>query len=187
LHTIVKHSLGKTAQAHHFFADVGYVSENSGGASIPGWWRPTGITWRRAATMIASVDESVGRVLSALDELKLADSTLVIFSSDNGRVGGYVREGLKKAGDITDNTPLRGGKGMLYEGGIRVPWIARWPGKIKPGEVCDQPIISVDLFPTHLEPAGVLRFDWDGFLARRAVGSATGSVTLFRAVFLAFP
>ena len=104
--------------------------------------------------MIASVDESVGRVLALLDELKLAGNTLVIFSSDNGGVGGYVREGLKTAGDITDNTPLRGGKGMLYEGGIRVPYIFRWPGRIPAGTVCDEPINTVDLYPTLLEVAG---------------------------------
>jgi arylsulfatase A-like enzyme len=105
------------------------------------------------AAMIASVDESVGRVLAALDELKLAENTVVIFSSDNGGVGGYVREGLKKAGDVTDNAPLRSGKGSLYEGGVRVPWIVRWPGKIAPG-VSATPVISVDLLPTLLELAG---------------------------------
>jgi arylsulfatase A-like enzyme len=106
------------------------------------------------AAMIASVDESVGRVLAALDELKLAENTVVIFSSDNGGVGGYVREGLKKAGDITDNAPLRSGKGSLYEGGVRVPWIVRWPGKVPAGVVSDTPIISVDLLPTLLELSG---------------------------------
>jgi arylsulfatase A-like enzyme len=104
------------------------------------------------AAMIASVDESVGRVLATLDELKLAEDTIVIFSSDNGGVGGYVREGLKKAGDVTDNAPLRSGKGSLYEGGVRVPWIVRWPGKIPTGTT-DVPIISVDLMPTLLELA----------------------------------
>ena len=77
------------------------------------------------AAMIASVDESVGRILTALDQQGLAENTLVIFSSDNGGVGGYVREGTKSSGDITDNAPLRSGKGCLYEGGVRVPWIAR--------------------------------------------------------------
>src|SRR5262245_34385820 len=95
------------------------------------------------AAMIASVDESVGRVLAKLDELKLAENTLVIFTSDNGGVGGYDREGIKKAGGITDNAPLRGGKGMLYEGGIRIAYLFRWPGQIAAG-TCDHPIISVD-------------------------------------------
>ncbi|MBI4578556.1 MAG: sulfatase, partial [Planctomycetes bacterium] len=128
------------------------------------------------AAMIYSVDESVGRVVKLLDELKLADNTLVIFSSDNGGVGGYQRAGLKRTEGITDNDPLRGGKGMLYEGGIRVPYIFRWPltrdgreasrgdrvasrvkgwpGGIPPGTTCDQPINSVDLYPTLLEAAG---------------------------------
>jgi arylsulfatase A-like enzyme len=105
------------------------------------------------AAMIASVDDSVGRIVKLLDELNLSDNTLLIFSSDNGGVGGYVREGIKKAGDVTDNAPLRGGKGMLTEGGIRVPWIFRWPGKIPKGQ-SEQPITSVDLFPTLLELAG---------------------------------
>jgi arylsulfatase A-like enzyme len=109
------------------------------------------------AAMIKSVDDSVGRILALLDELKLADNTLVIFSSDNGGVGGYVREGVKKGGDVTDNAPLRGGKGMLYEGGHRVPWIFRWPGKVPEKVVCDQTIIGVDLYPTLLDVAGVKR------------------------------
>jgi arylsulfatase A-like enzyme len=104
------------------------------------------------AGMIASVDESVGRLVALLDRLHLATNTLVIFSSDNGGVGGYEREGIK-GGSITDNAPLRGGKGMLYEGGIRVPYIFRWHGKIQPGTVCSTPINSVDLYPTLLELA----------------------------------
>jgi arylsulfatase A-like enzyme len=106
------------------------------------------------AAMIASVDESVGRVLKTLEDLGLSEETLVIFSSDNGGVGGYAREGIGKAGGITDNAPLRGGKGMLYEGGIRVPYLVRWPGKIPAGTQCDRPIISVDLYPTLVELAG---------------------------------
>ena len=108
------------------------------------------------AGMIASVDESVGRVVALLDELKLSDDTLVIYSSDNGGVGGYQREGIGGQ-DTTDNAPLRGGKGMLYEGGVRVPYIFRWPGRIKPGGVCDEPINSVDLYPTLLEASGAPR------------------------------
>lgn len=105
------------------------------------------------AGMIATVDESVGRILSMLDELQLNKQTLVIFGSDNGGVGGYEREGIQ-GGSISDNAPLRGGKGQLYEGGIRVPYIFRWPGKIAPGSVCDEPINSVDLYPTLLAVAG---------------------------------
>lgn len=106
------------------------------------------------AAMIASVDESVGRVMAVLDELKLADNTVLIFTSDNGGVGGYVREGLKKSGDVTDNAPLRSGKGSLYEGGTRVPFIVRWPGATKPGAVCEVPATHVDIFPTFLALAG---------------------------------
>ncbi len=105
------------------------------------------------AAMISSVDESIGRVMKTLDDLKLADNTVVIFASDNGGVGGYVREGLKKAGDITDNAPLRSGKGSLYEGGTRVPLVVRWPGVAKAGTTCDVPAIHVDVFPTLLEIA----------------------------------
>lgn len=106
------------------------------------------------AAMIYSVDESVGRIRKAVEDLGLAEKTLIIFTSDNGGVGGYVREGIKPGKEPTDNLPLRGGKGMLYEGGIRVPFIARWPGVITPGTQSDEPIISVDLLPTVLEATG---------------------------------
>jgi arylsulfatase A-like enzyme len=106
------------------------------------------------AAMIASVDESVGRVMQTLDELQLADNTVLIFTSDNGGVGGYAREGImKKSGDITDNAPLRSGKGSLYEGGTREPFIVRWPGVTKAGSSNSVPTIHVDLFPTLLEIA----------------------------------
>lgn len=106
------------------------------------------------AAMIASVDESVGRVMRKLDELQLTEKTVFIFASDNGGVGGYVREGVKKAGDITDNAPLRSGKGSLYEGGTRVPFIVRWPGVTRPGSITEVPAIHVDLFPTFVELTG---------------------------------
>lgn len=106
------------------------------------------------AAMIASLDESVGRIMSQLDALELAERTLVIFSSDNGGVGGYERAGVDARQEITDNAPLRGGKGMLYEGGVRVPFLFRWPGHIAAGTVCDEPIISVDLYPTLLAATG---------------------------------
>lgn len=106
------------------------------------------------AAMLYSVDESVGRIMGLLDELNLADNTLVIFSSDNGGVGGYQREGIQAGKGVTDNAPLRGGKGMLYEGGVRVPYIFRWKGKIAAGTTSDEPICSVDLYPTLLNVAG---------------------------------
>ena len=105
------------------------------------------------AAMIASVDESVGRIMTTLDKLGLADNTLVIFSSDNGGVGGYDNAGLSKGG-ITDNSPLKGGKGMLYEGGVRVPYVFRWKGTVKPGQSNETPILGVDLYPTLLELVG---------------------------------
>jgi arylsulfatase A-like enzyme len=105
------------------------------------------------AAMIYSVDESVGRVMRALDELGLADNTVVIFSSDNGGVGGYARDGVE-AGGVTDNAPLRSGKGSLYEGGTRDPFVVRWPGVTKAGSTCDVPTIHVDVFPTLVEIAG---------------------------------
>lgn len=94
------------------------------------------------AAMIESVDQSVGRLLKKLDELQLADNTLVVLTSDNGGVGG-----------TTSMAPLRGAKGMLYEGGVRVPLIVRWPGHAKPGSRCDAPVISIDFYPTLLEIA----------------------------------
>jgi arylsulfatase A-like enzyme len=106
------------------------------------------------AAMIASMDESVGRVVAELEKQGVADNTVVIFASDNGGVGGYQREGLKKSGDITDNSPLRSGKGSLYEGGTRVPFIVRWPGKTTAGSSTDIPTIHVDLYPTLLEITG---------------------------------
>ncbi|MGL5016803.1 MAG: sulfatase [Luteolibacter sp.] len=113
------------------------------------------------AGMIYSVDRSVGRIMALLDELKIAGNTVVIFSSDNGGVGGYDRpDGLirdpgvlpkKQATNITDNAPLRSGKGSLYEGGTRVPFIVRWPGVAKPSSTCGIPTAHVDIFPTFLE------------------------------------
>jgi arylsulfatase A-like enzyme len=87
--------------------------------------------------------------MDKLDELDLADNTAVIFFSDNG--GLLVKEGVR----ITSNAPLRGGKGMLYEGGIREPMIIRLPGVVAPGGTCDEPVTSVDFHPTILEMAGV--------------------------------
>lgn len=108
------------------------------------------------AAMIESTDQGVGRIVGKLDELGLTDDTIVIFSSDNGGVGGYQALGIK-GGEITSNAPLKGGKGMLYEGGIRVPLFIRWPGVVEPGSQCDEPVITVDFYPTLIEMAGAKR------------------------------
>lgn len=106
------------------------------------------------AAMIASVDESVGRVMAELEKQGIAENTVLIFTSDNGGVGGYVREGIKKGGDTTDNAPLRSGKGSLYEGGTRVPFVIRWPGVVQAGAQTITPSIHVDIYPTFLDIAG---------------------------------
>ena len=99
------------------------------------------------AAMVESMDRAVGLVLDKLEELGIADETVVFFMSDNG--GLATSEGLP-----TSNLPLRGGKGWLYEGGIREPWIVRWPGVTKPGSTCAVPVISTDFYPTILDIAG---------------------------------
>lgn len=99
------------------------------------------------AAMLKSVDQSVGRILKKLDELEIAERTVVIFTSDNG---GAVHFGRPAA---TCNTPLRLGKGYPYEGGLRIPLIVRVPKMTQSGSVCDVPVISNDLFPTVAELA----------------------------------
>jgi len=96
------------------------------------------------AAMLHSVDQSLGRLLAELERLELDDDTLVILFSDNG---GYE--------SVTSMDPLRGAKGTLYEGGIRVPLAARWPGRIEGGVRSNVPVSGVDLLPTALELAGV--------------------------------
>lgn len=104
------------------------------------------------AAMVKSVDESVGRVMKDLEKLKLADSTAVIFMSDNG---GLCTLPKRRGVGPTSNLPLRAGKGWLYEGGIREPVIIKWPGVVKPGGKCSVPVTSTDFYPTMLEMAGL--------------------------------
>jgi len=98
------------------------------------------------AAMVHSLDENVGKLMNALDQLDLADHTIVLFTSDNG---GFINEWAGQT--VTDNTPLRSGKGALYEGGIRVPTIIRWPGTTIPNTTSDYPITTQDFYPTLLE------------------------------------
>ncbi|HRS12800.1 MAG TPA: sulfatase [Sedimentisphaerales bacterium] len=100
------------------------------------------------AGMVEAMDQAVGKVLDALDRLDLAKDTVVFFMSDNGGLA-------TSEGHPTCNLPLRAGKGWLYEGGIREPMIVRWPGHVRAGRVCDEPVISTDFYPTMLEMAGL--------------------------------
>ncbi len=102
------------------------------------------------AGLISTLDDSIGLLLAKLEALKLAENTIVIFTSDNG--GLHVPEG--KDEPATHNTPFRAGKGFLYEGGLREPLIVRWPGRIKAGAVSEAPVSLGDLTPTLLELAG---------------------------------
>ena len=101
----------------------------------------------RFGDWVEELDWSVGRVLDTLRELKLAERTLVVFTSDNG-------PWLVKGADGGSALPLRGGKGSTWEGGVRVPTIAWWPGKIAPGSVCDTVAGTIDLLPTAVALAG---------------------------------
>jgi arylsulfatase A-like enzyme len=132
------------------------------------------------ASMLKSVDESLGRVMDKLDELELTDNTLFIFYSDNGgnthsnvpgARGMDVKKGHPKWDFVqdwkkwsidqppTNNSPLREGKGRIYEGGQRVPLMVRWPGHINPGSISDSIVGPIDIYPTILEAASLNKPD----------------------------
>ncbi|WP_146580407.1 sulfatase [Neorhodopirellula pilleata] len=119
------------------------------------------------AAMVEAMDLAVGKVLKQLEDTGLADNTVVVFTSDNG--------GLSTSeGSPTSNLPLRGGKGWIYEGGIREPWIVRYPGVTTPGAVSDVPICSIDLFPTIAAAADVtIDHQVDGIDLRPALEGQT--------------
>lgn len=94
--------------------------------------------------MLETMDLAIGRVLKELEKLEIEEETFVVFTSDNGPYGG-----------VGDARPLRADKGHLYEGGIRIPLIVRWPGKVKSGEINKEPVILTDFYPTLLEVAGL--------------------------------
>lgn len=100
------------------------------------------------AAMIAAVDAGVGRLLATLRDLDLDRRTLIFFLSDNGGQRRY---------ECADNAPLRGGKGTVYEGGIRVPFLAAWPDRFPAGTVYEQPVTALDIFPTAAAAAGAER------------------------------
>ncbi|MFT7033483.1 MAG: arylsulfatase A-like enzyme [Cyclobacteriaceae bacterium] len=96
------------------------------------------------AAMVETVDNNIGRLLKSLDEQGLSKNTMVVFTSDNGGIRAVSRQ-----------EPLRAGKGSYYEGGIRVPYIVRWPGVVEAGAKNATPIVNMDFFPTFMEIAGV--------------------------------
>lgn len=129
------------------------------------------------AAMIESVDQSVAKINETLEELGLTENTLLVFFSDNGGHGTY-----------TSQKPLRGGKGMFYEGGIREPLFVYWPGKIKAGTVCEEPVIGIDFYPTFLELSGVEKTTDYVLDGRSLVPLLNGEKTLKReALFWHFP
>jgi arylsulfatase A-like enzyme len=103
---------------------------------------------RTYAAMVCALDAAIGGVMAKLDETKQTANTLVCFVSDNGGPNLAAKSGT----NFTDNSPLRGAKGMVYEGGMRVPFLVSWPAKIKPGTY-DQPVIALDFLPTSLAAA----------------------------------
>ncbi|MDZ7617719.1 MAG: sulfatase-like hydrolase/transferase, partial [Patescibacteria group bacterium] len=100
------------------------------------------------AGLLEELDRSVGSIVSAVDRAGLAENTLVLFLSDNGGL-----EHEQNGRIVTSNKPLRAEKGTLYEGGIRIPAIARWPGHVPPVSVCETPVITMDIYPTLVELA----------------------------------
>ncbi len=129
------------------------------------------------AAMIESMDRGIGRLLDTLEKWGLSEDTVVIFFSDNG---GHGRQ--------TSMEPLRGSKGMLYEGGIRSPMIVRWPGRIEAGSRCAEPVIMVDFLPTILELAGAPLPETQPVDGRSLIPLLEGEARLDReAIFWHFP
>lgn len=128
----------------HRIAGTDYTDEKWGVIPDPSNVAP------HVRSMIQALDESVGRIIAALERLELRQNTLVVFTSDNG---GYIRYG-ERFSNISSNGPLRGQKVDLYEGGHRVPMILSWPGRIQPG-VTDELAHSNDFLPTFLNVAGI--------------------------------
>jgi len=124
--------------------------------------RETGDVDPTYCAMVETADDAVGRLLQAMEESGQADRTIVVFFSDNGGV----RFQGRSPRPITDNAPLRSGKGHLFEGGIREPLLIRWPGVARAGSVIDTPVASIDFFPTLSDAAGVPPGRVDGISLR---------------------
>ena len=107
------------------------------------------------AAMIESIDQNVGLIMTQLDSLGLAENTLIVFTSDNGGLSVEEVPAFAQHTPPTDNGPLRAGKGYLYEGGIREPFIVRWSGTVPPGQTDATPVIAQDLFATVMDIVGI--------------------------------
>ena len=133
-----KHTPGRTGRTNCYLCkDAGFSGED-----CEHWAQDHN---PHLAAMLESIDDGIGLLSKKLNELGLSKNTIFIFSSDNGGET-----------NVTSNAPLRGGKSQLYEGGIRVPLIVRWPrGKVAFGETCSQPVVNHDFYPTLLEAAEI--------------------------------
>lgn len=108
----------------------------------------------RYASMLESMDKSLGDLMNYLDNKGIANNTIILFMSDNGGLSAHARGGKPNV----HNLPLNSGKGSAYEGGIREPMMVKWTGKVKPASVCNDYLIIEDFFPTILEMAGVKKY-----------------------------
>lgn len=153
--------LGKQSAKQPFFLYLAFTAPHAPYQAPKAWlerYAHIADRDRRAyAAMIGAMDEQIGRVVAALDAKGLRENTLIVFQSDNGgpRDARFTGEIDMSGSKIpADNGPWRGGKGSLYEGGVRVVALANWPGRIAPGTVIDAPLHAVDLLPTFAALAG---------------------------------
>ena len=138
------------------------------------------------ATMLESMDNSIGMLLDWLDKpenKKIKDNTLIIMTSDNG---GVTHKAIGE-NTWTSNRPLRGGKANTYEGGVRAPWIVRWPQKAKAGSVCGTPVQSIDIYPTVLEAVGLQPKKGVTLDGQSIVPLLTGKAMKHQPIFTDFP
>ena len=135
-----------------------------------------GLNDTRYGAMIEAMDIALGRIFDELDRLGLTDNTLLIFTSDNGAFGG-----------VGDNRPLRAEKGYLYEGGIRVPMIVRWPGVVSPNTISETPVISTDFYATIRDAVGLKPKDGESSDGTSLLPVFKGKTTRSRDLFWHYP
>ncbi|HEU5290984.1 MAG TPA: sulfatase-like hydrolase/transferase, partial [Cyclobacteriaceae bacterium] len=148
------------------------------------------------AAMVEAMDESLGRIVGKLKELGIEDNTIIIFASDNGgmsagnfgRPSKFLDPRTPDKHMASSNLPLRGAKGWLYEGGVRVPVIIKWAGDKTPGSECSTPIVSTDFYPTILEMLGLNQLPEQHKDGKSFVPLLKGNNTINRdAIFWHFP